>query len=45
MNSTRIIPLAALAFAVAHLVIEHLNGGIKSHHFLASADLPGFSNS
>lgn len=37
-------PYAAAAFAVVFLVVEHFNGGIKTHHFLARADLPGFSN-
>ncbi|MBK8286822.1 MAG: hypothetical protein IPK97_19245 [Ahniella sp.] len=33
-----------MAFAVAHIGFEHFNGGVKTHHFLARADLPGFSN-
>lgn len=37
-------PLAAFAFAVAHVGFEYFNGGVKTHHFLARADLPGFSN-
>lgn len=38
------IPLAALAFAITHVAFEHFNGGIRTHHFLARADLPGFPN-
>jgi hypothetical protein len=38
------IPLAAFAFAAAHVAFEYFNGGVKTHHFLARADLPGFSN-
>jgi hypothetical protein len=38
-------PVAALAFAIAHIAFEHFfNGGVKTHHFLARGDLPGFSN-
>ncbi len=38
------IPLAAFAFAAAHVAFEYFNGGVKTHHFLARGDLPGFSN-
>jgi hypothetical protein len=38
------IPIAALALAIVHIAFEHFNGGVKTHHFLARADLPGFSN-
>jgi hypothetical protein len=38
------IPLAALMFAVAHIGFEYFNGGVKTHHFLAKADMPGFTN-
>lgn len=48
MNSSRtvspLLPIAAFTFAIAHIVFEHFNGGVKTHHFLARADLPGFSN-
>lgn len=48
MNPSRFlspwIPIAALAFAIAHLAFEHFNGGVKTHHFLARGDLPGLSN-
>ena len=48
MPSSRVIvslvPLAALAFAATFVGTEHFNGGVKTHHFLARADLPGFSN-
>jgi hypothetical protein len=48
MSSSRtvspLVPLAAFAFAVAHVGFEYFNGGVKTHHFLARADLPGFSN-
>ncbi|MCU0755941.1 MAG: hypothetical protein MUE46_12585 [Xanthomonadales bacterium] len=37
-------PLAALAFAVAHLGFETLNGGVQSHHLLNRPDLPAISN-
>jgi len=36
--------LVALAFAVAHLLYEHFNGGVQSHHLLNRADLPAISN-
>ena len=39
-----LVPLSALAFAVAHVGFEYVNGGVKTHHFLARGDLPGFSN-
>jgi hypothetical protein len=39
-----VIPFVALVFAIAHLAFEHFNGGVKTHHFMASGDLPGFSN-
>ena len=29
---------------LAHLTWEHLHGGIRSHHFLNSADMPAISN-
>jgi hypothetical protein len=38
------LPLAALAFAAAFVAFEYFNGGVKTHHVLARADLPGFSN-
>lgn len=48
MNFSRtispLIPITALAFAILHLAFEHFNGGVKTHHFLARADMPGFSN-
>ncbi len=48
MSSSRTVvqmaPLAALAFAAAFVGFEYFNGGVKTHHFLARADLPGFSN-
>jgi hypothetical protein len=39
-----IAPLAGLVFALAFVTFEYFNGGVKTHHFLARADLPGFSN-
>lgn len=39
-----LIPVAALVLAVAHITFEHFNGGVKTHHFLARGDFPGFSN-
>jgi hypothetical protein len=48
MSSSRfvvfLLPLAAAAFAAAFVGVEDFNGGVKTHHFLARADLPGFSN-
>ena len=29
---------------LAHLTWEHFHGGIRSHHFLNSADMPAISN-
>jgi hypothetical protein len=39
-----LFPLAAFAYAAAFIAFEYYNGGVKTHHFLARADLPGFSN-
>jgi len=39
-----LIPLVTLVFAAAHLLIEHLTGGLKSHHLLNRPDLPAISN-
>ncbi len=39
-----LIPLAAFAYAAAFVAFEYFNGGVRTHHFLARADLPGFSN-
>lgn len=36
--------IASLAFVAAHLAYEHFTGGVRSHHFLARADLPAISN-
>jgi hypothetical protein len=48
MSSSRaaisLVPLSAIAFAVAFVGMEHFNGEVKTHHFLARADLPGLSN-
>ncbi len=48
MTSSRtvspLVPVAAFVFALAHIGFEYFNGGVKTHHFLARADLPGFSN-
>lgn len=45
---TKNLRLYLVAFAslweVAHLVWEQLNGGIKSHHFLAMKEMPAISN-
>lgn len=38
------LALAALAFGLVHLVHEHLNGGVQSHHLLNRSDLPAVSN-
>lgn len=43
-NVFSLAPLAAIAFAAAFVGLEYFNGGVKTHHFLARADLPGFSN-
>lgn len=39
-----VAPLATLVFAAAHVGYEYLHGGVKTHHFMARADMPGFSN-
>jgi hypothetical protein len=39
-----LLPLAALVYAAAFVAFEHFNGGVRTHHFLARSDLPGFSN-
>lgn len=39
-----LLPLAALAFATAHLVFEHFTGGVQSHHLLNRPNLPAISN-
>jgi hypothetical protein len=39
-----LFPLAALVFSAAFIAVEHFNRGVKTHHFLARSDLPGFSN-
>ena len=48
MTSSRtfvpLLPIAAFAFAAAFVGFEYFNGGVKTHHFLGRADLPGFSN-
>ncbi|MBM3763290.1 MAG: hypothetical protein FJW36_24000 [Acidobacteria bacterium] len=48
MSLTRVafslIPLASLVFAATFVGFEHFNGGVKTHHFGARRDLPGFSN-
>jgi hypothetical protein len=38
------LPVAGLLLAIVHLSVEHVSGGIKSHHLLNSADLPAISN-
>lgn len=46
-KSYRLPPLLALAsllFVAAHLIYEHLNGGVQSHHLLNRSDLPVISN-
>ena len=39
-----LLPLAALAFAAAHLAFEHFTGGVRSHNLLNRPDLPAISN-
>ena len=39
-----LLPVAALAFAVGHLVFEHVTGGVRSHNLLNRPDLPAISN-
>lgn len=39
-----LFPIAAFAYAAAFVAFEYFNGGVRTHHFLARADLPGFSN-
>ena len=43
-NVSPIAPVAGLVFALAFLAFEYFTTGVKTHHFLARADLPGFSN-
>ena len=43
-NVSPLAPIAGLVFALAFVAFEYFNGGVKTHHFLARADLPGFSN-
>lgn len=43
-RSPILFPLAAFAFAAAHLGFEHFTGGVQSHHFLNRPDLPAISN-
>ncbi len=43
-NISPLAPVAGLVFALAFVAFEYFNGGVKTHHFLARADLPGFSN-
>lgn len=38
------LPVAGLLLAIAHLSVEHISGGVNSHHLLNSADLPAISN-
>lgn len=43
-NLTILFPVAALVFAMAHLIFEHVTGGVLNHHILADPDLPAISN-
>lgn len=36
--------LCVIAFTVLHLGLEVINGGVVTHHLLASEDMPGVSN-
>jgi hypothetical protein len=36
--------LGGLLIEVAHLLWEHLHGGVQTHHLMRSADLPGLHN-
>jgi hypothetical protein len=38
------LSLVVLAIEVAHLLWEHLHGGIQTHHVMRSAQLPGLHN-
>ena len=41
----RLYLIASITLAeLAHLTWEHFHGGIRSHHFLNSADMPAISN-
>ena len=46
MNATWRLVLTALAMfiALSMLIWEHFNGGVKTHHILQSAAMPGISN-
>jgi len=39
-----LLPLTAFAYAASFVAFEYFNGGVRTHHFLARGDLPGFSN-
>lgn len=39
-----VLALIALAFVGTQLVLEHLGGGVRSHHLLNRPDLPAISN-
>ncbi|MEX1221788.1 MAG: hypothetical protein WEA82_06710 [Idiomarina sp.] len=44
-NKLRIYFMCLVVLLVlAQLLWEHLHGGVVTHHFMASADYPGFSN-
>ena len=39
-----VLALIALAFVGVQLLLEHLGGGVRSHHLLNRPDLPAISN-
>lgn len=39
-----VLAVAALLFAAAHLALEHMSGGVQTHHLLDRPDLPAISN-
>lgn len=43
-QTRRYLTAAVTLAELAHLAWEHFHGGIRSHHFLNSADMPAISN-
>ena len=39
-----ILTTLVIAVEIAHLTWEHFHGGVRTHHFMQRADMPGISN-
>ena len=39
-----ILTTLVIAAEIAHLTWEHFHGGVRTHHFMQRADMPGISN-